>query len=123
MLLHGKERKFMLTVGASQEVAALCPDNDLKRIGDVMQGDYVTVTDNIMKLIVTLNKAYEEAQAYESPGYTPAPLTLEQLRTVTPAQLKVLEAEALAAFAADTTPTVEVEPDKDAKKNLTTGTP
>lgn len=123
MLIHGKERKFMLTVGASQDVAKLCPDNDLKRMGELMQGDYVSITDNIMQLIVTLNSAYEAAQAYETPGYTPAPLTLEQLRTLTPAQLKALEKEALAAFVADSTPTVEIEPDKDAKKNITTETP
>ena len=31
MLIHGKERRFMLTVGASMDIADLCPHGDITK--------------------------------------------------------------------------------------------
>lgn len=36
MNINGKNVDFMLTVGAAMQIAALCPDRDLRKIGDIM---------------------------------------------------------------------------------------
>lgn len=116
MLIHGKERKFRLTVGVSQELAKLCPGNDLRRMGELFGGEYIATMDVIMEIIILLNRGDEEARSYEEPGHAADPITIAELRTLTQRELKQLQEEALSSFRADSQPTVEAEPDKDAKK-------
>ena len=99
MLIHGKERGFALTIGATIEIAEFCPNGDISRIADaITKGGYARQMTNICKLIVALNKGYEERRAFEEAGYTPDPLTENEVRTLTTADLAILQAEAMAAF-------------------------
>lgn len=116
MTVHGKERNFKLTVGASEAIAEMCPDGDLARIGEILDGPYTAVAKVAMSVIAELNRGYEEAKGYEEPGYTPDPITIAELSTLEFRELVAMQREALAAFRRDSTPTVEIEPDKDAKK-------
>lgn len=114
MLIHGKERKFKLTVGAAIEIAALCPDKDLRNIGAVLD-DTATIaerTDLTAGIIVALNRGYEQARSYEEPGYAADPITRDEILSLDMKALVSLRGEAFAAFLADSQVTVEAEPAK-----------
>lgn len=113
MIIHGRERGFALTIGATIEIAEFCPNGDIGKIGDaITRGGYARQMTNICKLIVALNKGYEEKRAFEEAGYTPDPLTEAEVRSLTTAELMALQAEAMAAFAHDSVTTVETKPSK-----------
>ena len=67
---------------------------------------------NICKLIAALNKGYEERRAYTEAGYVPDPLTEQEVRSLTTADLTALQGEAMAAFTRDAETTVETKPPK-----------
>lgn len=113
MIIKGKERGFALTIGATIEIAEFCPNGDISRIADaITKGGYARQMTNICKLIVALNKGYEERKAFEGPGYVPDPLTERDVRALTTADLTELQAEAMAAFGRDAETTVETKPSK-----------
>lgn len=113
MIIHGKERGFALTIGATIEIAEFCPRGDISLIGDaITKGGYAKQMSNIVKLIVALNKGYEERKAFEEPGYVPAPLTEAEVRSLTTGDLTLLQNEAMAAFGRDSEKTVETKPQK-----------
>ncbi len=107
MIIHGKERGFALTIGATIEIAEFCPNGDISRIGDaITKGGYSCQMTNICKLIVALNRGYEARKAFEEAGYVPDPLTEQEVRSLTTADLTILQAEAMAAFGRDSETTV-----------------
>lgn len=112
MKIHGREVGFLLTVGASAEIAKLCPKNDISRLGELFGDDYVASIDVVSKIVVALNKGHEMAKSFETQGYQPRPLTHEELMTLTTPQLMELQREAMAAFKTDSETTVEVEAPK-----------
>lgn len=112
MKIHGREVGFMLTVGASAEIAKLCPSNDISRLGELFGDDYVASIDIVSKIVVALNKGFEMAKSFEEQGYQPKPLTHEELMTLTTPQLMELQREAMAAFKTDSEGTVEVAASK-----------
>lgn len=113
MIIHGKERGFALTIGATIEIAEFCPNGDISKIGDaISRGGYARQMANICKLIVALNKGYEERRAFEEAGYIPDPITEQEVRSLTTKDLTELQGEAMAAFAQDSRTTVETKPSK-----------
>ena len=113
MIIHGKDRGFALTIGATIEIAEFCPNGDISRIGDaISSGGYARQMANICKLIVALNRGYEERRAFTEAGYVPDPLTEKEVQSLTTADLTELQGEAMAAFARDSETTVETKPPK-----------
>lgn len=112
MLIHGKERKFKLTVGASARVSEFCPDGDITRLDDALKGSYANTMRNIAEIIAALSEGYENAKAYEEDGYKPCPLTVPEILTLSMPELSALQSEALSAFNADAQPSVELAPSK-----------
>ena len=113
MVIHGKERNFLLTVGASAEIAELCPDGDITRLGELLtQNNSGKQLRSIAKVIAALSRGYESSRKYEEPGYEPSPLTADEILTLTMEELTQLRDEAFDKFVQDSKPTVEVEPSK-----------
>lgn len=113
MKIHGKERKFLLTVGASADIAELCPDGDMSKVGDILStSSYAEQIKLTLRMAVAMNRGYEENKAFEVEGYTEDVLTEKELRTLKPAELEELSQEILAAYRGDMEPTIEVEPEK-----------
>lgn len=113
MIIKGKERGFSLTIGATIEIAEFCPGGDISKVAyAITKGGYAKQMSNICKLIVALNRGYEERKAFEDPGYTPDPLTERDVRALTTADLTELQGEAMAAFGRDSASTVETKPPK-----------
>ena len=63
-------------------------------------------------VVAALSEGYEQAQAYEVPGYKPRPLTVDEVMTLRMDEFAKLQQAALAAWTEDSRPTVEVEPEK-----------
>lgn len=113
MIIHGKEREFLLTIGAAAEIAKLCPDEDLNRIGEVLKGNrYGASMELIAKMICIMSEGYEKNKKFEDPEYQMDPLTPEEIMAIPMTQLAELQAYALAKFKADTKPEVELEESK-----------
>lgn len=114
MIVHGKERNFLLTVGASAEIAEMCPGGEISRIGEILEGPYNKVLRTTAKIIAAMSRGYENNRKYEEPGYVPEPLTVDEIMALPTGILHKLEEEALAKFNADTGTSVEIEePKKD----------
>ena len=112
MQIYGREVGFRFTVGASAKISDLCPDGDISRLGEVLEGQYGKVARDSAAIIAALSEGYEEAFAFESPGYTPKPLTVEEVLTLQMGEFAQLQQAALTAWMEDSKPTVEVEPEK-----------
>lgn len=112
MQIYGREVGFRFTVGASAKISDLCPDGDISRLGEVLEGHYGKVARDSASIIAALSEGYEEACAFETPGYKPQPLTVEEVLTLRVGEFVQLQKAALAAWKEDSKPTVEVEPEK-----------
>ena len=108
MVVNGKERKFRLTVGAAAEISDLCPEGDLNRLDEVLSGvSTAKALRTAAKVIVALNKAYEESENPEAEK--PDTLTVREVLALDIAVFQELEDEAVLAFNADKKTEVELE--------------
>lgn len=112
MQIYGREVGFRFTVGASAKISDLCPDGDITRLGEVLDGQYGQITRDTAAIMVALSEGYEQARSFEVPGYKPDPLTADELFSLRPSEFNALQQAALTAWVEDRKPTVEVEPEK-----------
>lgn len=112
MKVHGREVKFLRTVWAVNEVAKVCPMNDIGRIMEKLKTkSTVELNETWAVFICALNGGYEMAQKYEDKDYKPNPLTVEELYTLSEEEFAALIREATEAWYGDKI-TVEVEESK-----------
>lgn len=112
MQIYGREVGFRFTVGASAKISDLCPDGDITRLGEVLDGQYGQITRDTAAIMAALSEGYEQARSFEVPGHEPNPLTVDELFSLRPSEFNALQREALASWAEGRKPTVEVEPEK-----------
>lgn len=113
MVIHGKERKFLCTVEAVEEISSICKDGNIENLMELFEEG--TVTDKIGKiidLVCALNKGYEKAKKFEEPGYTPDIITKEELKAIPIKMMTEIQNEALEAISFGLSSTVETEPEK-----------
>ena len=112
MKVHGRDVKFLRTVWAVNEVAKVCPMNDIGRIMEKLKTkSTVELNETWAVFICALNGGYEMAQKYEDKDYKPNPLTVEELYTLSEEEFAALIREATEAWYGDKI-TVEVEESK-----------
>lgn len=112
MVIFGEEYGFMLTVGASAAIADLCPDGDLTRIGEVLEGKTGDVIRFTARFIVEMAKGFDDARHFAGEEITHKPLTIEMVMALPSEVFKEAESAAVIAFRGDTKTTVEVAPPK-----------
>lgn len=120
MQVHGREVGFRFTVGASAKISDLCPDGDISRLGEVLEGGYGKVVRDTAAIIVAMSEGYAAALAFETFGRAdiggdwkpPRPLTVDEVLSLRNGEFVKLQQAALAAWMEDSKPTVEVEPEK-----------
>lgn len=113
MIIFGKEKKFAMTVGAASEMAKMCPEGDLTRMGEIFDsGISFENVQKVAEMAIILSKAYEDRRRFEEPGYTPDPLTMEQALALTFDESMVLMQEILKTYSKDSEPSIEVEESK-----------
>ena len=115
MIVHGKERNFMLTVGASAEIADLCPGGDLGRIEEVLNGSFSSTIKTTAKMVAAMSFGYEQARSFDEPGYKPDPMSEEEVLSMSYPEMKELQEIVYSAFKAAMEKTVETEPSKKEK--------
>lgn len=109
MIVHGKERSFLMTVQASVEIAEMCPDQDLTRIAEAFDQPTAKSIRFIAKFIAALSRGYENNRKYEEPGHEPDPLTVDEILSMPLTDIKALESEAFAAYFGSTKREIEVK--------------
>lgn len=120
MQVHGREVGFRFTVGASAKISDLCPDGDITRLGEVLEGSYGKVVRDTAAIIVAMSEGYAAALAFETFGRAdiggdwrpPRPLTVDEVLSLRESEFIQLQQAALAVWTEDSKPTVEVEPAK-----------
>lgn len=112
MKIGNKEYGFRLTVGASVQIAKLCPDGDLARIGEAVGNGYGEQAEAMAKMIVALNGGFVAAEAFE--GRDANRLTYEGVLSLSPATFAELSQEAFRSFIGDADGEIEVKTEKKA---------
>lgn len=120
MKIFDHEYGMRYTVGAQQELAALCPDGDLARLKEVTQGKISEVTPEAAKIPMILSDWHERAKSLEAAAeggsYTPAPLSWDVIQMLTVQQFGELMGEAFTCMARDMGRTVEADGENTQKK-------
>lgn len=114
MIIHNKNIGFKLTTGATAEIANLCPDRDISKVGDLLSGAYADAVVNCDKFMRILNKWYVRCEKFE--GREADLLEEGECLTLDPEVYQSLMQEAMSAFARDTKTEVSAKPVKKAKK-------
>ena len=116
MNIFGNEYGFMLTVGASAEIAEMCPDGDLTRIGEVADAKTADTIRFTAKFVSAMAKGFDDAKRYAGEEVTHRPLTAEMVMSLPSADFQEIQAAAIAAFKDGLQQTVEVAPPKKKEK-------
>lgn len=112
MIINGKEYGFKLTVGASIQIARLCPNGDLARIAEAVGGEYGQQADTMAKFIEALSNGYAAAEEFE--GRKANRISYESVLSLSPQLFSEICTEAFKAFGADAKGEIEVEASKKA---------
>lgn len=112
MELWGKEYGFLLSVGAEQEIARLCPEGDLRRLGELLRGRTADTIGLSTEIVCILSRWHEKARRFREPDYKETPLTRELILMLPVEEFARVQNEALRAMLADRTASVEAEAEK-----------
>ena len=114
--LFSRPYGFLYSVGAEQEIARLCPGEDLKRMREILAGTTAETIEKGVEILCILSRWHEKARAFEEGDhYEPNPLTSEELQLLPKLRFQQLQSEALQAILRDSGRTVEAEPPKKEK--------
>lgn len=116
MKIYGEEYGFKLTIGASAAIADLCPDGELERMEELMQGKVSDTLKFTASFIEVLAKGFDDAKRYAGEEVTHRPLTAEMVMSLPSADFQEIQAAAIAAFKDGLQQTVEVAPPKKKEK-------
>lgn len=117
MKIHGSERGFRLTIGAAIKISRLCPNGDISRINEILDGGYDAALMANVEIAAAMSEGYELARKFEEKDYEPDPLSVEEILSLDPVVLNDLLTEALSAFKSDSATTVAVKASAISKKN------
>ena len=113
MKIHGREIKFLRTVKATSDLAKLCPNNDIGRIGEVFNEKNISSTlENGAKLIHYLNEGYEMNKHFNEPEYQPQILSVDEIMYLDDTTFQKLLDSAMKSRGAGAETTIEVEEPK-----------
>lgn len=112
MKLRGKDVRFLRTVKATSDIASLCPDKDIERIGELFEGDLPTSLETGAKIIHYLNEGYEMNKHFDDPSYIPNIISVEEIMYLNEKDYTRLMQSALSGMSNGTETLVEVEDTK-----------
>lgn len=112
MVIFGEEYGFLLTVGASAEIADLCPEGDLNRMSEVLYGSFSQTIKFTASFIQAMAKGYDDARRFAGEEVNHKPLTVDMIMALPRDVFQEVQSAALAAFKSDSEQSVEVAPSK-----------
>lgn len=107
MIIHGKEIGFALTIGASVNIAKMCPNNDITRIQEVIGSDYVSIVETTAKMMRWMNDAYVGIEHLA--GRKAETISDEEIMLLTPKEMNEVTAHLFSVLRSDSKGEVEVE--------------
>lgn len=99
MEIFGRERGFLMTIGAAEKISEICPDQDIQKMYQLFD-DKIPMIErmkNAAAVICYMNEGYEENRAYNDPGYQPDPLRVEQVKALSIYEINAMQAMAVEA--------------------------
>lgn len=111
MIVRGREIGFLRTVKTSCDIEALCPNHDLSRFDELLNGSVASANRTVAEMIRILNEGYEMNRKFNEEGYEPHVLTLDEILYLDDSVFQELAEEAMKAFNKEKQ-TVEVETKK-----------
>lgn len=112
MEIRGREIKFLRTVKATSDIAKLCPEQDIERIGELFSGTLPTTLETGAKLIHYLNEGYEMNKHFDDPLYKPNIISVEEIMYLDDKTYTELIQSAMQGMTNGTETTIEVEESK-----------
>lgn len=111
MVLHDREVRMAFPVGAMQDISALCPDGDIRRMMELFDisnkpMDFAVV----IKMVAILSYWGEEQYAFFHPGHEPRPFTEKELKLLSVAEVQQLFVDAVSTINGDSKREIETEP-------------
>lgn len=117
MKIRGREIKFLRTVKATSDIASLCPEKDIQRIGELFEGALPRTLLTGAKIIHYLNEGYEMNKHFENPSYEPQVLSVDEIMYLDDATFTELMNEAVKGMSNGAEQTIEVEESKKKVEN------
>lgn len=111
MLINGKQRDFLFSIGAYSKIANICPDKNILRLSEVLNEGNENLIPNFMRIAIILNEQSEHFKKYHGENYN-EPLTMEELEMMSFEEFPKLTSEILSALAKGQKTEVETEGSK-----------
>lgn len=112
MKLHGREIKFLRTVKATSDIASICPDQDIERIGELFSGALPKTLETGAKIIHFLNEGYEMNKHFQEPSYEPNILSVEEIMYLDDQTFTKLMQSAMEGMSNGTETTIQLKESK-----------
>lgn len=121
MEINGREIKFLRTVKATADIAKMCPDGNIERLGELLGGNLSLTLETGAKIIHYLNEGYEMHKHFIDKTYQPQILSVEEIMYLDDVVFTELMKSAMAGLGNGAETTIEVEPTKKKEKNVQSG--
>ena len=115
MEINGREIKFLRTVKATSDLAKLCPDGNIERLGELFQGDLPTTLETGAKIIHFLNEGYEMNRHFMDRSYQPQIIGVDEIMYLDDQTYAKLMQSAMEGLGVGAETTIEVEESKKKK--------
>lgn len=112
MKIRGKDVRFLRTVKATCEIASLCPNKEIERIGELFDGDLPTSLETGAKIIHFLNEGYEMNRHFDDPSYVPNVISVEEILYLNEKDYTRLMQSALSSMSNGAETSIEIEDTK-----------
>lgn len=112
MVINGREIKFLRTVKATSDLAKLCPDGNIERLGELFQGDLPTTLETGAKIIHFLNEGYEMNRHFMDRSYQPQIIGVDEIMYLDDQTYTKLMQSAMEGLGVGAETTIEVEESK-----------
>lgn len=105
-----REINFERTVWAERQLAKLCPNNNINKLGEVFATeDFDFQIDTIEKMIVIMNEAAERKARFLDNSHEINVITIDELECLTETELMELSNQAFSVFYEDGKTEIETE--------------
>lgn len=101
MVINGRDIRFRRSVRATADLAEICPNKDISKLGELMAGGTAQQMVTAAMLIHILNNAYEKHEHIVNPEYEANPISVDEIMDLDEVEFTALMTEAVAAFRMD----------------------
>lgn len=119
MKINGREINFLRTVKATADLAKLCPDGDIERMGELFNGSLSTTLETGAKIIHYLNEGYEMNRHFMDRSYQPQVLGVEEIMYLDDKTFTDLMNSAMASMGVGAETTIELQENKKKEEDQT----